>query len=451
MASAGVGVDGLVAEREVTPGMEVVDHTLTRRFLLDFPRHAARIIEATDPQVVASILDEQDVHVQLPVWLSLLPNVSAALLPAISPELSRQLLTELPPHYAVKLLGQLEETEKQAYLALLDEGVRHELTTLMSYPLNSAGQLMDTRITHFRQDMTAGQALDFLRNTRLKTARALFLVDGNGRLAGKAHIQDIAVADPDTALGELSQPVTAAVSNTSTKEEVSELFERRNLLDLPVVDLDNHLLGIIYHASLLEAAQQERTSDVLAMVGASREERALSSPLFAVKKRMPWLQINLLTAFMAASVVGLFESTIAQFTALAVLLPVVAGQSGNAGAQALAVTMRGLALREITIRQWSRVMFKEVGAGLMNGLCIAFTCGIGVYLWSGSVGLVMVICTSMILAMVAAGFAGALVPIILVRLGQDPAQASSIILTTITDIAGFFAFLGIASLLASML
>jgi magnesium transporter len=187
------------------------------------------------------------------------------------------------------------------------------------------------------------------------------------------------------------------------------------------------------------------------MVGASKDEQALSKASFAVKKRLPWLQINLLTAFLAAAVVGLFESTIAQFTALAVLLPVVAGQSGNAGAQALAVTMRGLALREITDSQWLPVTRKEVIVGLVNGVAVALTCGIGVFVWSGSFGLVLVIAISMVLAMVAAGFAGAVVPIVLKRLGQDPAQSSSIILTTVTDVAGFFSFLGIATLLASMI
>jgi magnesium transporter len=187
------------------------------------------------------------------------------------------------------------------------------------------------------------------------------------------------------------------------------------------------------------------------MVGASKDERALSKPFFAVRKRLPWLQINLLTAFMAAAVVGLFEGTIAKFTALAVLLPVVAGQSGNAGAQALAVTMRGLALREVSPRQWFTVTLKEVNVGLMNGLAVAVTCGIGVFVWSGSLGLVLVIAISMVLAMVAAGFAGAVVPMVLTKLGQDPAQSSSIVLTTVTDIAGFFSFLGIATILSSML
>lgn len=428
-----------------------VDDTLTSRFLLDYPVDAAQIIENTEVELVAEILSKQAFYVQLPVWQHIMPGVAAELLLAIPSTLGKQMLTELPPHYAVKVLGQLAEDQQTTFLDALDPAVCQELTALMSYPDNSAGRLMDTRITPFRGDMTADQALAILRKSKLKTARALFLVDDGGRLINKVHLQDIAIADADTTLNSIAQPVTVAVQNTAPNEEVSEIFEKNQLLDLPVVDINNHLLGIIYHANLLKASQQELSSDVLAMVGASREERALSKSIFAVKKRMPWLQINLITAFMAASVVGLFENTIAQFTALAVLLPVVAGQSGNAGAQALAVTMRGLALREITTRQWARVMAKEVGAGLMNGCCIAFTCGIGVYLWSDSVGLVLVICSSMIIAMVAAGFAGALVPIVLVRLRQDPAQASSIILTTVTDIAGFFAFLGIATLLSGML
>jgi magnesium transporter len=173
--------------------------------------------------------------------------------------------------------------------------------------------------------------------------------------------------------------------------------------------------------------------------------------VFAVRKRLPWMQINLLTAFLAAFVVGLFEGTIAKFTALAVLLPVVAGQSGNAGAQALAVTMRGLVLREISLRHWPLMIGKEAAIGLANGLAVAATTAVGVWFWSGSVGLVIIISSAMVISMVIAGIAGALVPIMLRRFGQDPAQSSSIVLTTITDVAGFFSFLGIATLLSGML
>jgi magnesium transporter len=187
------------------------------------------------------------------------------------------------------------------------------------------------------------------------------------------------------------------------------------------------------------------------MVGVSREERALSSVGFAVRKRLPWLQINLATAFLAAAVVGLFEATIAQFTALAVLLPVVAGQSGNTGAQALAVTMRGLTLHEISLREWLRVVVKESSVGMLNGVAVAVVTMAGVYLWSGSSGLSLVIGVAMVLSMTIAGIAGAGVPLVLRALGQDPAQSSSIVLTTVTDVMGFLSFLGLASAFSAVL
>jgi magnesium transporter len=166
---------------------------------------------------------------------------------------------------------------------------------------------------------------------------------------------------------------------------------------------------------------------------------------------LPWLEINLATAFLAASVVGLFEGTIARFTALAVLLPVVAGQSGNTGAQALAVTMRGLAMREIRIGQWPRLLQKESRVALLNGIAVSLTTAAGVFLWSRSPGLALVIGISMVLSMIAAGMAGVLIPTVLTTMGQDPAQSSSIILTTVTDVVGFASFLGIATLLAALL
>jgi magnesium transporter len=220
---------------------------------------------------------------------------------------------------------------------------------------------------------------------------------------------------------------------------------------LAVVDYERRLLGVLRHATLVAAAESEASADIQTMVGASREERALSTVGFAVRKRLPWLQINLATAFLAAAVVGMFEATIAQVTALAILLPVVAGQSGNSGAQALAVTMRGLVLREIRPRSWPRVLVKELMVGALNGLAVAAVCAAGVYFWSGSAGLSLVIGSAMVIAMIVAGMAGAAIPTLLSAVGQDPAQSSSIILTTVTDVAGFLTFLGLAQLFASML
>ena len=425
--------------------------SLNRYFLLNFPAEAARQIESFAAADVLPSLLEQDAAVLVPVWSKLVPLVAATLTRQLPTDMAQQLLTEIPPGDAVRILFQLPATQRGALLETLSPATRHELEQLMSYPEDSAGRLMDTRIPTYRGSMTVQDALDSLRRAKMKTARSLYLVDDQGRIVERVLLQELALADPASQLHELARPVRATVQATASREEVLEAFSRYVLLDLPVVDIDGVLLGVIINNALVQAVQEESSADIQTMVGVSREERALSSPLFAVKKRMPWLQVNLLTAFLAAAVVGLFENTIAQVTALAILLPVVAGQSGNAGAQALAVTMRGLALREITIRHWFAVMFKEVRVGFLNGLAIATTCGIGVYLWSGSPGLVAVICLSMVLAMVAAGFAGAVVPILLVRLGQDPAQSSSIILTTVTDVAGFFSFLGIATLLMQFL
>jgi len=424
---------------------------LDRRFFLDHPADAAIEIENNSAESVASAIIAQPVQVLAPVWRKLLPETGARLLTHIPDATANALLAELPPNEAVQLIGQLPEEESARRLESLDPAIRAELEMLMTFPERSAGRLMDPRVDAYRGSMTVAAAVRALKEKRMKTARSLYIVDSDKRLLGRVFLQDLAIAKQQQHLEELMQPIAAAVEPVATQEEVTEIINSQKLIDLPVIRFDGVLLGVVTHANLVKAVQEEASTDIQTMVGASKDERALSGSMFSVRKRMPWLQINLATAFLAAAVVGIFESTIAQFTALAVLLPVVAGQSGNAGAQALAVTMRGLALREITARDWFRVTRKEVEVGLLNGLAVAITCGLGVYLWSGSPGLVLVIAISMVLAMIVAGFAGAIVPVALVKLKQDPAQSSSIVLTTITDVAGFFSFLGIATVLSRLL
>ncbi len=435
----------------MTGDLDSAIRELDRRFLLDHPSEAARLVEELDEESVTDELADQSARVLVPVFRRLQPAVAGRLIERLPEALTQSLMSELLPREAVQILGTLDQESEQAILRQLPISIQEELKDLMSYPQDTAGFLMDTRIDMFHEAITVGRALDLLRRHRTRTARSLFLVGEDNRLVGKVSIQEVAVADPGERLKDIAQPLTASVSALTPKDEVVQLVESHQLADLPVVDVDGRLLGVIYNATLMHAIQEDVSADIQMMSGASPDEKALSSPWFAVRKRLPWLQVNLLTAFLAAAVVGLFESTIAKYTALAVLLPVVAGQSGNAGAQALAVTMRGLFLKEITPRQWLGVTLKEASVGLVNGMAIAVTCGLGVYVWSRSLGLVIVIMSSMVLAMIAAGLAGALVPIALRRLGQDPAQSSSIILTTVTDIAGFFSFLGIATVLSNML
>jgi len=265
------------------------------------------------------------------------------------------------------------------------------------------------------------------------------------------EIQDLVLADPDDRLAEFMQPIPAFVTVTATTEEVVEAMEDHRLSSLPVVDIDGRLIGVVRYDELVTAAKEDASVDIQTLFGASRDERALSGAGLAVRKRLPWLHINLITAFAAAAVVGLFEGTIEQYTALAVLLPVVAGQSGNTGAQALAVVIRGLALREIHVGHWRRVLWKEGRVGLVNGLAVALTTAVGVFLWSRSPGLALIIAVSMVLSMFIACVAGAAIPMVLTVLKQDPAQSSSIFLTTVTDVTGFFSFLGIATLMLGIL
>jgi magnesium transporter len=310
---------------------------------------------------------------------------------------------------------------------------------------------MDPRITTFRPDATVRDLVRRLRTFRRRRIQDVFVVDPEGRLLGSVTMQEAVLAPSDTRLEAIMRSPTPQVAATSPREEVVSEFQRHRVSSLPVVDFDERVLGVLRQDELFTAAQEEATADALTMVGAGKDERALSPPWLAVRKRLPWLQVNLLTAFLAASVVGLFEHTIAAYTALAVLLPVVAGQSGNTGAQALAVTIRGLALREVRVRHWLRVSLKETLVGAGNGLAVAATTAVAVYAWSRSAGLALVIGISMVISMTLAGLSGACIPMLLTALRQDPAQSSSIILTTITDVVGFFSFLGIATLLTGML
>jgi len=424
---------------------------LNERYLLDYPVEAARLLEVMAPDDAAALLAQHAPHAIVRAWQALAPDAAAAVVERLPETLARHLISEAEPEASVAVLAQWDDAGRESRLAALEPQVAQELRALLGYPERSAGRLMDMDVSPLRAEVSVAQALARLKTMRRRGMRELFVIDSEGLLIGRVEIQDLATAEPGQALREIVRPLRAAVKGLDPRDEVVEILQRQPITELPVVNLDGRFVGVIRHAALVAVIEQESTVDIQTMVGASREERALSSPMFAVRKRLPWLQINLLTAFLAAAVVGMFEDTIAKVTALAVLLPVVAGQSGNAGAQALAITMRGLVLREISLRHWPRIVAKEAGAGFVNGLAVAATTALGVYFWSGSMGLVNVIASAMVIAMVIAGVAGALVPMVLSRLGQDPATASSIVLTTVTDIAGFFSFLGIATLLSGSL
>ncbi len=411
---------------------------------------AARLLAELPEDVARRELETLDIASIVAMLTYAAPLNANRIIGLLDLERRAQVLTEASPRVAVLLLAQLGDEDREVLLGSMAPGLRADLERQLTYPEDSAGRLMDTNFITFTPDETVGQALNELRASGLRRQRTVYVVDQDNRLSARVDVQDLALGEPEATVATLMAPVVATVDPLAAREDIVEILNEHRIDSLPVIDDDGRLMGVVRYATLIRAIEDDATADLQRMVGGANE-RALSPPSESVKNRLPWLHINLLTAFLAASVVGLFENLIAQFTALAVLLPVVAGQSGNAGSQALAVTIRGLALREIGVRNWPRVLTKETIVGLTNGAVLALTCGLGVYLWSASFGLALVIGVAMVLSMLAAGISGALVPIVLTRLGQDPATASSIILTTVTDVAGFFSFLGTATLLSGLL
>lgn len=420
-----------------------------RLMLREYPDDAARLIETTPDAETAALLQGESTDVVVILLRRLTPDRAARVVGALPADLVRRVLVLLNPNQAAALLARLSEEERARCLATVDGALAEELRELSAYPPDTAGGLMDPRVTSFRPDATVRDVVRRIRRFRDRKISDVFLVDADGKLIGAVSLQDVVLSSPDTPLSTLVQEGVPSVQAVASSEEVVQTLQAGRSQSLPVLDFEGRLLGVLRQRELMQVAQERSTASAVTMVGASEDERALSSPFFAVRKRLPWLEINLLTAFLAAAVVGIFESTIAALPALAVLLPVVAGQSGNTGAQALAVTIRGLALREVRSRHWWKVMSKELLAGAGNGAIVALTTSVAVYFWSGSTGLAMVIGTSMVISMTIAGLAGAAIPMILTSLRQDPAQSSSIFLTTVTDVAGFYSFLGIATLLAA--
>lgn len=429
-----------------------IDEAINALFLDRYPADAVRMLEQMNAAEAAAVLRNKPMDTALKIWRRFSPQIGAAILKLMDRDYQVELLSCIEPNLGGTFLKALDEATRVAILEdITQKYVKNDLIRAMSYQEDSAGAIMDGRVMYFRPEMTVGEVITILRRRPHGMYRKIYTVDGEGRLHGIVDMEELALTEHDKPLSTIERLNPVYVDALASREELVEAAENQKMTDLPVVDIDKRLIGIIRYHVLVGAALEESSADMQTMVGVSKDERALSPALFATRKRLPWLQINLATAFAAAAVVGLFESTIASYTALAILLPVVAGQSGNTGAQSLAVTMRGLALKEIYPRMWARIVWKEFNVGVMNGIAVAVTTGIGVYIWSRSIGLTLVIMISMVISMAIASVSGALIPIMLTISGQDPAQSSSIFLTTVTDIAGFFSFLGIATAFLHML
>jgi magnesium transporter len=421
--------------------------------LHNHPEHPADVadeLERLPAEEAERELNELPRHERAAVLAEMDPEARPAFLEKLDPAEVARLVSELPHHEAADLVSSLPDEIRSSVLNRLSRADREHVAQILSYPPESAGAIMSDQFIALREEMTVDDAQRLLRSRSSQSSQQqvayLYIVDPANKLRGIISIHDLVFSPLQRRIGDILKPEVQHVWVDDDQEKIAQLFEHYHFMALPVLERDGRLAGIVQANQVMEVIRQEATEDMQLMVGLSGEERALTPWLISMKRRLPWLCINLGTAFLAASVVNMFETTIAHWTALAIFLPIVAGQGGNAGSQTLTVIIRDMALGEISPGDGWKALLKEFLLGAGNGIAIGIIVGLVSFIWKGSLILGVVVSIAMLLNMIAAGVAGVLVPYTLRLLRIDPALASSIILTTVTDVAGFFFFLGLAAL-----
>lgn len=370
------------------------------------------------------------------------------ILVALDPARIGALLDELSNDDAADIIGELDPEDQARVLATMTPVGAGELRELLSYPEESAGGIMTTELVALSVHLTAGEAIEEVRRQAQELGGDfynIFVVDLMRRLQGQVGIQELVLADPSQQIGELVEPPVVTVPVAMDQEEVGRLIGRYNEPSVPVIGPNNVLLGRITWDDVLDVMEAEQTEDLLRLAGIGGEEEVQGEWMESVRARLPWLVLNTLTAAAGAFVILQFTETIDQLLALAAILPVIAALGGNAGTQTLAVTVRRLALtRESAARRW-RVAGKEVLVGLMNGVVLGAIVGIASWVLFGLPILGVVVLLALWGNLVVASVAGAMVPVLLERMGADPAVASAVFVTAVTDVAGFFLLLGLAT------
>jgi magnesium transporter len=419
------------------------------------PADAADILEAISEEAAGELITELDTEEAAEVLGELRDDLAADLLLELPVEEAARVLEEMLPEEAADILEELEEEDAEPLLALMTDEAEQEVRRLLAYDPDSAAGLMTTDVAMLPIGLTAGEAIERLRqlHEELEDLSYVYVVDEQGRLEGVLSFRELVFNRPGAGLEEVMIPGPVTVEATADREEVAELVRRYHLMGLPVVDREGRLLGMVTADSVIEAVQQEASEDFAIAMGAGSEESVYSPIAESIRSRLPWILFDLLISSVVVVVVSRFEPILNSFTVLAALMPLVARIGGDSGAQSLAVVIRGIAVDEIHGSGTRRVLRREMGIGFGNGLVIG--------LLSGALGFTMQtilggsdplgVGTAMALAAIAnltvAGLAGSGIPLLLRRLGFDPALASNLFLTTITDLLGFGGFLFVATLL----
>ncbi len=345
------------------------------------------------------------------------------------------------------MLGAITPDEANELLIKMDMEDAKEVKELLHYKPDTAGGIMASEFISVQEEMTVDGVLEYLRQEapEAETAYYLYVLNEKQKLKGVVSLRDLVVSDFNTKVYDIMNVKPISVPVDMDQEEVGHMFEKYDFLTMPVVDEEDTILGIISIDDIMDVLREETTEDIYRLAGVQEGESVTSTLKQSVSRRLPWLFVNLFTAILAASTVNLFEGTIEKVVALATFMPIVAGMGGNAGTQTLTIVVRGLALGELTFENAKKVLLKEFGVGVTNGASIGIIVAILAYFWEGNPVFGLVIGTAMILNMIAATVAGYFVPVTLKKLKVDPALASAVFVTTVTDVLGFFFFLGLAT------
>lgn len=397
------------------------------------PEQQAAMVERLQAPELAMVFEQMYEEDMAEVAQHLDVGALADVLDEMEPDTAADLLNELTPDEAAEVLEQMDEAE--------------QVTPLMAYDEDTAGGIMNTPPPSLRRWMTVEEAFAFVKKHYRDASEIfyLYVIDRYYRLIGVVNLRALILADPNQTIEQIMNRDVISVKTTMDQEEVAQILARYDLLAVPVIDQEERLVGLITHDDVVDVLEEEATEDIyrLAQVG---EDSEIFSPLKrSIRNRFPWLAINLLTAFLASSVVSMFEGTIAQFALLAAFMPIVAGQGGNAGTQTMTIIVRSLALGEINGGDTLSALWHELRIGLLHGVALGIMVGLTAWLWKGNLILGGVIGLAMLGNFVVAAAAGVIVPMVLKWLKVDPALASSVFVTAATDCLGFSLFLGLAT------
>lgn len=389
-----------------------------------------------DDEKLAEILEESDEELQTDI-IDCLDNNRIL-----------QLFNYIPKDTIVDILSELPIGKRKRLITLMKSDDQKVIEQLLGYEEDTAGGLMTTEYIALNSQLTMINTLKKIKEIgpRTEVIETIFVLNNKKQLIGTADLRDILVSDEETTLSEIMDDQIISVSPETDQEEVSLLVSKYDLTTIPVVSKTNALLGIITVDDIIDVIQEEHTEDMLQMHGVSKEE-SLDSTLFeSIKMRLPWLLVNLVTAFFASFTVKMFESTIEQIVALSATMTIVTGMGGNAGSQTLSIMIRSIALGEVHFKDCFPALVKEICLGIINGFVTGIVTGFIVYILYGNFYLGIIICIAMVGNLVISGFFGFVIPVVLKAVHADPALASSIFLTTATDVLGFFIFLELANL-----